>query len=354
MIRTLNGIRFILILMIMISHSTLPIPQALHDYLGEFPVTMFFIISGFVLSLSYGEKLRKGEVSNKHFFLSRIFKLYPLHLFILAIIIPMDVRLGHLSWYQIIAHITLLQSWIPFNQFVFSLNGPAWFLSDIIFFYFTFKWLYCWITSSPRLHTIVIISAYIIGYVFLTLYIKEDYSSGYIYFFPLFRMIDFCIGIFLYKFYRSQNGTYLYHRITKRISTGKAQLIDTMMIIMLVGIYPLSQDIAPNIRCAVLYWIPSVIMIFYVIVSEQGKGWLAQVLHNKFLLWLSNISFEIYLCHALCLRLVQSIFLKIFGNDIPYLAVQFTISLALTLSLSWICKKYIVMPSYHYLSKAIA
>ena len=43
MIRTLNSLRFILILMIVISHSTLPISQDLINYLGEFPVAIFFV-----------------------------------------------------------------------------------------------------------------------------------------------------------------------------------------------------------------------------------------------------------------------------------------------------------------------
>lgn len=88
MIRTLNTLRFILILMIVISHSALPMSQGLHDYLGECPVAIFFVISGFVLSLSKGEKLEKEELSNKQFFLSRIFKLYPLHLLIVAFLYP--------------------------------------------------------------------------------------------------------------------------------------------------------------------------------------------------------------------------------------------------------------------------
>ena len=54
MIRTLNSLRFILILMIVISHSALPMSQGLPDYLGECPVAIFFVISGFVLSLSKG------------------------------------------------------------------------------------------------------------------------------------------------------------------------------------------------------------------------------------------------------------------------------------------------------------
>lgn len=86
MIRTLNSLRFILILMIVISHSTLPISQDLINYLGEFPVAIFFVISGFVLSLSKGEKLQKEVLGNRFFFLSRIIKFYPLHILILAIL----------------------------------------------------------------------------------------------------------------------------------------------------------------------------------------------------------------------------------------------------------------------------
>lgn len=86
MIRTLNSLRFILILMIVISHSTLPISQDLINYLGEFPVAIFFVISGFVLSLSKGEKLQKEVLGNRIFFLSRIIKLYPLHILILTIL----------------------------------------------------------------------------------------------------------------------------------------------------------------------------------------------------------------------------------------------------------------------------
>ena len=96
MISTLNSLRFILILMIMISHSTLPISQDLINYLGEFPVAIFFVISGFVLSLSKGEKLQKEVLGNRNFFLSRIIKLYPLHILILAILILMDWRLGRI------------------------------------------------------------------------------------------------------------------------------------------------------------------------------------------------------------------------------------------------------------------
>lgn len=277
MIRTLNSLRFILILMIVMSHATLPISQACNDYLGEYAVVIFFIISGFVLSLSYGERLVKEEMSNKKFFLSRIFKLYPLHLLVIAIIIPLDYRLGLLGpWYQTVAHMFLLQCWIPIHEFMGGLNGPTWFLSDLIIYYFLFKYLYRWLMQRKKALPLVIFIIY-----YLSIYTN------------------------------------------------------------------------PNFRCAALYWLPAVVSIFYFVASDQGKGWLTRLFHHKALLWLGSISFEIFICHSLCFRIVQSIFIRMFGIDNPYWEYKLIIALTLTILTSWMAKKFLVTPCSNYLKKYI-
>lgn len=354
MIRTLNSLRFILILMIVISHSTLPMSQGLHEYLGEFPVAIFFVISGFVLSLSKGEKLEKGELSNKQFFLSRIFKLYPLHLVIIAITLLLDWRLGHLgTWYQTLAHALLLQCWIPTHQFVDILNSATWFISNLIFFYLIFKYLYRWIMKTSWLKTLICMGVYMLAYIILDYQVDDDYSAGFIYFFPPFRLIDFSLGILCYKFYRMQADQKLALFMETKLSIWQAYIADTMLVIMLIGMYECSIHSNPNFRCAALYWLSSVITLLYIITIDKGKGWLTHLLHTKSLLWLGGISFEIYLCHGLSNRIIQSIFLRIYGEDIPYLGLQFFVSLALTLLMSWTAKKYIVMPAFEILKKKI-
>lgn len=348
MIRTLNSLRFFLILMIVISHSTLPIPQGLKDCLGECPVSIFFIISGFVLSLSKGEMLEKGELNNKQFFLSRILKLYPLHLGIIAITLPLDWRLGHLvPWYQILAQALLIQCWYPSHDFGAAPNAPTWFLSDIIFFYLIFKYLYRWIIKNSWRKISPAIGIYMLFYLILATSVKNDYSSGYIYIYPTFRMIDFCIGILLYKFCISSIGKRLFETISHHLTAFQSNLTAILIIFLLYGTYELSLNSQPNIRCAALYWLPSAIIVFYIASADKSKGWLIAILHNKQLLWLGGISFEIFLCHSLCYRIVQSIFLRIYGEDIPILGGQFCISLAQTILVAWIAKKYIVMPIYN-------
>lgn len=352
MIKTLNSFRFILILMIVMSHSLLPISQGMKDYLGEFPVAMFFIISGFVLSLSYGERLAKEEVSNKRFFLTRISKLYPLHLLVLAIIIPLDYRLGHLGpWYQTLTHALLLQCWMPTHQFVGALNGPTWFISDLIIYYLIFKYLFRWNMQSRKTFPLIIFVIYMAAYIALTMTVKEDKSADYIYAAPPFRMIDFSLGILLYRFYRSEKGQKAYAFIATKLSSWQAHLTDIAIILIPVGMYYLSIYTNPNFRCAALYWLPSVVIIFYIIASDQGKGWLTLLFHQKALLWLGSISFEIFICHSLCLRIIQSVFIRVFGENNPYWAMNFT--LALTILVSWMSKKYVVTPCSNYLKKYV-
>ena len=350
MIRTLNTLRFILILMIVISHSALPMSQGLHDYLGECPVAIFFVISGFVLSLSKGEKLQKEELSNKQFFLSRIFKLYPLHLLIVAFFIPLDWRLGYLgTLIQTIAHCFLLQCRVPSHEFIAVLNGSTWFLSDIMFFYIILKYLYRFIIKNSWRTILPIMSIYMIGYILLCFNTSKDYSAGYIYFYPPFRLIDFCLGICLYKFYQSTKGQKLSEKIAKGISFRQAIIADTVIVLMIATMYELAIHSNPNFRCAALYWLSSIILVFYAVSIENGKGWLSYLLHNKILFWLGNYSFEIYLWHMLCIRIIQSIALRIYGEDISYSGILFMISLSFTILMAWISKKYIVIPIYNKL-----
>ena len=76
-----------------------------------------------------------------------------------------------------------------------------------------------------------------------------------------------------------------------------------------------------------------------------------RIFHNKLLLWLGSISFEIFLCHNLCFRIIQSIFLKRYGEGNPHQEFQFILSLAFIILTAWIAKKAIVLPIQHQLQK---
>lgn len=102
---------------------------------GYLAVDFFFMLSGFVLWLTYGERLRDGGWAQVPRFLGRrIARIWPLHLFILGVAAALALVLeltgrnaDHYPWAELPLHILLLQNWGFTNAL--SWNDPAWSIS---------------------------------------------------------------------------------------------------------------------------------------------------------------------------------------------------------------------------------
>ncbi len=336
-IDSLQSLRFVLIFMVVWAHSMLPQPQVLHDFLGEFPVSAFFVLSGFVLSLDKGKRLASGETKAGVFFLSCVRKVFPLHLLVLGVTLLLDWRLGIVHPVgSVVAHALLLQSWSTADVLDGVLNAPSWFLSDILFFYLVYAALYRWQARRRWSAVLPFTLFYSAGYLLLAVNERTDCSAGYIYAHPLFRIIDFFMGILLCRVYR---------RVGIRFPVGmpalKAHVADCVALLLLAVLYGVSAVCAPNIRCAALYWVPSSALILYVACADGGAGWMHRLLGSKALVWLGGISFEMYLCHNLCIRLVQSLSLRLSGGGVPCPGAEFVAVVLLTVLVSWTAKKAI-------------
>ncbi|WP_374211133.1 acyltransferase family protein [Hoylesella buccalis] len=72
---TLQGARFLFVLLIFLSHCSSPYITSPFDFGGECGVSFFFILSGFVLSLGYGPRVSRGEFRTRQFFWRHFMKL---------------------------------------------------------------------------------------------------------------------------------------------------------------------------------------------------------------------------------------------------------------------------------------
>ncbi len=113
-------------------------------------VDFFFILSGFIISYAYMQKLTDKQVSAKTFFIKRIFRLYPMHLFMLAIwVIYIFVKhwafTKHIggqdpfisnNFTSFIQHLFLVQTFGTGN--IMAWNVPSWSVSVEIFAYIIF------------------------------------------------------------------------------------------------------------------------------------------------------------------------------------------------------------------------
>lgn len=138
----LTGIRGIAAWFVVLYHirgaaaSQLP-PELIATFAkGYLAVDLFFMLSGFVLWLNYGERLRREGLGAAPLFLARrIARIWPLHAFILTGAIALAAVLeltgrntqGNFPWAELPLHILLVQNW-GFTQ-ALTWNDPAWSIS---------------------------------------------------------------------------------------------------------------------------------------------------------------------------------------------------------------------------------
>lgn len=84
----LNGVRFIAALLVIVDHtelfkSYLGLPtlwaNSYSAYLGAFGVSIFFVLSGFLITYLLLEEQKEGPIQIKHFYLRRILRIWPLY-----------------------------------------------------------------------------------------------------------------------------------------------------------------------------------------------------------------------------------------------------------------------------------
>lgn len=110
---------------------------------GTVAVEFFFVLSGFVLTSAYGDRLGDGA-SRLRFLIRRLGRLYPLHLFTLAVVVAMEcarwlvaIRVGHplggalfsdsTDPATLIPNLLLAHGWGFIPQFTW--NVPSWSIS---------------------------------------------------------------------------------------------------------------------------------------------------------------------------------------------------------------------------------
>ncbi len=116
---------------------------------GPVAVSLFFILSGLVLT--YGSTDAHGRCAKtpREFWFARLSRVYPLFVVAIVLALPSNVASLHhthraiasivFGLAQSIVAMSLLQAWIP--HLAFAANGPGWSLSVEAFFYLTFPYL---------------------------------------------------------------------------------------------------------------------------------------------------------------------------------------------------------------------
>jgi peptidoglycan/LPS O-acetylase OafA/YrhL len=149
----LTGIRGVAAWMVVLYHVRLSLTDLLPGWSiaamakGYLAVDLFFMLSGFVLWYNYADKLRREGIPGAGRFLwRRVARVWPLHLFVLAVFVLFATALvfnGRSSadypFSELPLHVFLMQCWGLTPQLAW--NNPAWSISTEFAAYLLFPFL---------------------------------------------------------------------------------------------------------------------------------------------------------------------------------------------------------------------
>lgn len=355
MIKSLQSLRLIFAIMIFMHHFPSASNGAgLFAAGGALGVCFFIMLSGFVMSAGYGDKVLSENFDFKYFYLKRVIRLWPLHLLCLLGFVVLHFQTAFSSIRSIgIMGINslMLQSWIPIKGVYFSGNAVSWCLCDLMFCYLMFPVLYRYI-NNVRAKTIVIIGLLVVASYFVIIQLIPDHLvHALVYISPIFRLLDFVLGILVYRVFQNlckgKIGNYIGH-----CSRIKLTGLEICSVALLIGCIMVYAYLPEKYNLASMWWpICAALIVLYSLFDTYRGGYLSDVIRNNLLQKLSAVSFTFYMIHQMAISVLQSFFCKL-QIHIPYL-VELMVCLFIIMFAALIVNKYFEKPVAIYLSKKI-
>lgn len=350
-IATLQSMRFIFCMQIFICHYFSNLGFHCFDYGGDAGVTFFFILSGFVLSMGCGASIKNGTFKYIQFLRKRLTKIYPLHLVTFTIALCMSFVAGvKFNIIKTFLHVFMLQEFTLSEDMLRYGTGLSWFLGALFFCYLLFPFLYRQLIISRNRVFKALLTIYILFALMIESCCNNTAIDNFVYAFPPLRIIDFTLGIILYRLYIANIAI----RIKQWICRQSAFMLSILDIIV-VSISALTfipySSLPSCIRLAPLFWLPFSLSIYWFAISSNTQGVITKLLNQRSLVFLSNISFEIYMLHGIVITLCIYIWGHIIGYDSVCNPILFAICLILSIVAAYLFAIIMRIGRYMYKKK---
>lgn len=302
--KTIGSLRGYAMLLVFVSHC-----GALFHSIGAWggvAVSLFFVISGFLIGYRHGEDdvsktplLKAGFNYAK----SKFSKFYVLYFIMLVIAIALQFAgmLGReittpRSFGKLGIHLTLLQCLIPKARWVLSFNWPSWYLSTSMVICFCVPLLIkvCqWIREKHlTVAFIVATNAVNLAVCFAVMHKAVAYDMWYylLYISPYVRIFHFAQAMLLGFHFKTHNKAENPHPI-------RATFLELLALLLFVG-WVIASDPVPG---SLVWGVSHLPAMFLVYVCAQAKGYCSKLLANKVMVKISAVSFEFYMIHRMVL-----------------------------------------------------
>ena len=358
----LTGIRFIAAFWVVCYHAMprtdLPAPVAAVIAGGYSGVSLFFVLSGFILAHVYGDAAAPGSrFPTRSFLVARAARVYPAYLAALVFALPALVRelqvnpdaptglrLGGVC----LSTVSMLQAWVPGWGCWWNCTG--WSLSAEAFFYLAFPFL------APRLVRMSagsLVGVGIVAWLFalsLAPFTTADVAiegawtgspfqlPGLTAWTPLVRLPEFIIGICASRALRS----------TARLPRVE-WIAGSVAVLAVVGVAALPPSNMRNL----LLW-PGLSLAYAVLIGALASPRHRSPLSSRLFQRLGNASYSLYLIHAVAHGYVLALINRTWGREHAGGWLVFILYVSLVLAMSLVLHDAIELPARRRLRAAFA
>lgn len=311
-LHALTGLRFVAAAAVLVSH--VKVRFALDHFdpgpIGSAAVGLFYVLSGFILSHVY--RHAATQIPAKRFYLARFARIWPLH----AVCLALACSVPHspapppelADWDKLAAHITLLQAWSFDLEWAHAWNGPAWSLSVEAFFYLLFPILAARSDRTLFVTFAVCAAATLASYRIGDAAVTTDAThilewKTALATLPIARLSEFLAGM-------CAHAVYCRWPAASRSSTLAASMFEllalggTMVLFLTWGsgqwgaAWAASTDRPVSVES--LSRGPGLSLCFALLIGAlaTGRGVLARCLATRTMVYLGEISFAVYMVHA--------------------------------------------------------
>ncbi|MDG1728690.1 MAG: acyltransferase [Algibacter sp.] len=243
-------------------------------------VSYFFVLSGFVMIIAYGNR---KHISFLRFLQNRLARIYPVYLFAIILVLYVTIN-NDINFKDLSLNLTMIQSWFP--EKAMTLNKPGWSLSVEFFFYILFPLLMNRLYSKTNFKTLTlwVVSFWVISQLIFHLFVFKIieltfYDMQDIFYHPIMHFNTFLIGNLAGLFFLKYQKKY-----TKNFRLEILLLLRLLIII-------LKFSLGLNYHNGLL----SIIFAPLIVLISFNHDRITKIVSHNLFVFLGEISYGIYI-----------------------------------------------------------